>query len=90
MGIRKFLSISFNRIHLCTYANRKDPLVVYQFEEITTALEAERVANDSAGWTTLFRTKGNLRRMRILIAIAFFSQVCPFLLEFIRRSRAEE
>lgn len=43
-------------------------------EEIKTAIRTEREINNNVGWTTLFRTPGNRRRFRIILAIAFFSQ----------------
>jgi hypothetical protein len=49
-------------------------LVRYEFEEIKAAIEADRAAAEAVGWRTLFSTPGNLRRMRIIIALAFFSQ----------------
>jgi len=54
--------------------NQNDPLVQYEFEEIKAAIALDREVAASVGWTTLFRTPGNRRRMRIIIAIAFFSQ----------------
>jgi len=54
--------------------NETDPLVLYEFEEIKAAIALDRQVNKNVGWTTLFRTKGNRRRMRVVIAIAFFSQ----------------
>ncbi|KAF8591697.1 general substrate transporter [Ramaria rubella] len=54
--------------------NDEDPLVEYEFEEIKAALLVERVVSSNVGWKSLFKTKGNRRRMRVIIAIAFFSQ----------------
>jgi sugar porter (SP) family MFS transporter len=54
--------------------NEKDPLVTYEFEEIKAAIELDRTVAANVGWTSLFRTAGNRKRMRIIIAIAFFSQ----------------
>jgi signal recognition particle receptor subunit beta len=51
----------------------KHPLVEYEFEEIRTAIALDREAAQ-VGWLTLFKTPGNRRRMRVMIAIAFFSQ----------------
>jgi len=48
--------------------------VEYEFEEIKAALVVERVASSNIGWKSLYQTKGNRRRMRVIIAIAFFSQ----------------
>jgi sugar porter (SP) family MFS transporter len=54
--------------------NDQDPLVKYEYEEIVAAIDLDRAVASSIGWKTLFATKGNRRRMRIIIAIAFFSQ----------------
>jgi len=54
--------------------NEQDPLVIYEFEEIKAAIELDRTVAANVGWTSLFRTAGNRKRMRIIIAIAFFSQ----------------
>ena len=45
----------------------------YEFEEIKTAIELDRTVAAGVGWKSFFRSKGNLKRLRILIAIAFFS-----------------
>jgi hypothetical protein len=55
-------------------ASRKDPLVEYEYEEIKAAIELDRQVAHSVGWLTLFKTPGNLKRVRIIVAIAFFSQ----------------
>lgn len=57
-----------------TELGREDPLVEYEYEEIKAALVVERVISSNIGWRSLYKTKGNRRRMRIIIAIAFFSQ----------------
>jgi len=54
--------------------NRDDPLVQYEFNEIKTAIEYDRTVAANVGWKSLFATPGNRKRMRIIIAIAFFSQ----------------
>ncbi|EEB89700.1 hypothetical protein MPER_12172, partial [Moniliophthora perniciosa FA553] len=54
--------------------NEDDPLVKYEFEEIKAAIDFERNIASHVGYKSLFKTKGNLKRMRIIIAIAFFSQ----------------
>ena len=56
-----------------TNGNEQDPLVQFEFAEIRSALEAERMQKQT-GWMQLVRTPGNRRRMRVIIAIAFFSQ----------------
>ncbi|KAK7041446.1 hypothetical protein VNI00_009312 [Paramarasmius palmivorus] len=54
--------------------NENDPLVRYEFEEIKAAIEFDRTVASNVGYKSLFTTKGNLKRMRIIIALAFFSQ----------------
>ncbi|BEI94755.1 uncharacterized protein CcaverHIS019_0703360 [Cutaneotrichosporon cavernicola] len=51
-----------------------DPLVDYEVAEIREMLRIEQEAAQSSSWKELFTTPGNLRRMRIIMAIAFFSQ----------------
>ena len=53
--------------------NAEDPLVQFEFQEIKAAIAAEQLQKQT-GWLTLFRTPGNRRRLRIIVAIAFFSQ----------------
>jgi hypothetical protein len=53
---------------------REDPLVQYEFEEIKAAIAFDREVAANVGWTSLFKTPGNRRRMRIIVALAFFSQ----------------
>jgi hypothetical protein len=54
--------------------NDQDPLVQYEFEEIKSAIEFDRTVAANVGYKSLFSTPGNRKRMRIIIAIAFFSQ----------------
>jgi len=54
--------------------DEEHPLVEYEFEEIKAALLLEKVAAANIGWRSLVATKGNRRRMMVIIAIAFFSQ----------------
>jgi len=54
--------------------NEQDPLVVYEFEEIKSAIELDRTVAANVGWKSLIATPGNRKRMRIIVAIAFFSQ----------------
>jgi sugar porter (SP) family MFS transporter len=54
--------------------NDQDPLVQFEYNEIKEAIALDRAANENVGWTTLFATPGNRKRMRIIIALAFFSQ----------------
>ncbi|KAJ1306558.1 hypothetical protein OPQ81_007559 [Rhizoctonia solani] len=48
-------------------------LVQFEYQEIKNAIAAESKIDRSA-WIDLFRTPGNRRRMRIILAIALFSQ----------------
>ncbi|KAG7441097.1 hexose transporter [Guyanagaster necrorhizus] len=54
--------------------NAEDPLVKHEFEEIKAAIELDRTVTANVGWKSLISKPGNRRRMRIIIAIAFFSQ----------------
>ncbi|KAI0074450.1 hexose transporter [Panus rudis PR-1116 ss-1] len=54
--------------------NEQDPLVQYEFQEIKAAIELDRTVAANVGWKSLIATKGNRRRMAIIVAIAFFSQ----------------
>ena len=54
--------------------NEDDPLIEFEMNEIKGALALEKEINKSSSWKSLFTNKGNLRRMRVIIAIGFFSQ----------------
>ncbi|CAA7260767.1 unnamed protein product [Cyclocybe aegerita] len=54
--------------------NENDPLVQYEFEEIKAAIKFDKEVAANVGWVSLFKSPGNRRRMRIIIALAFFSQ----------------
>ncbi|KAI0032687.1 hexose transporter [Vararia minispora EC-137] len=54
--------------------NEQDPLVEFEFEEIKAALRFDREVSSNVNWASLLKTPGNRRRLRIIIAIAFFSQ----------------
>jgi len=51
-----------------------DPLVQYEIEEIKAAIDIDRTVAANVGWKSLFTTTGNRKRLRIIIAIAWFSQ----------------
>lgn len=53
--------------------NELDPLVQFEYDEIRNAIETEKLQKQT-GWLQLVATPGNRRRMRVCIAIAFFSQ----------------
>ncbi|TFY79603.1 hypothetical protein EWM64_g4410 [Hericium alpestre] len=54
--------------------NEKDPLVEFEYGEIKAADKLDHEVNANVGWLSLVKTPGNRKRMRIIIAIAFFSQ----------------
>ncbi|KAF8320427.1 hexose transporter [Clavulina sp. PMI_390] len=54
--------------------DRDDPLIEFEYNEIKEAIRMEEEAKQATSFAQLFNTIGNLRRMRIVIAIAFFSQ----------------
>ncbi|KAI0318860.1 general substrate transporter [Amylostereum chailletii] len=54
--------------------NEQDPLVEFEFEEIKAAIRFDREVAANIGWMSLVKNPGNRRRLRIIIAIAFFSQ----------------
>ena len=51
-----------------------DPLVEFELAEIKSALAVESELQSSVSWISLFNNRGNLKRIRIIIAIGFFSQ----------------
>ncbi|KAF7360978.1 MFS domain-containing protein [Mycena sanguinolenta] len=54
--------------------DENDPLVRYEFEEIKAAMEFDRTVAANIGWRAFLASSSNLKRVRIIIAIAFFSQ----------------
>ncbi|TRM63692.1 general substrate transporter [Schizophyllum amplum] len=60
--------------HYHADGNLDDPLVRYEYEEIKAALDFDQKVAGNVGWKALWTTPGNRRRMRIIIALAFFSQ----------------
>jgi len=54
--------------------NTEDPLVRYEYDEIRAALEFDRTVAANVGWSAFWKTAGNRKRMRIILALAFFSQ----------------
>jgi len=53
---------------------RENPLVTYQIEEIKNAISTEKKGTETVGYKSLFKTVGHRRRLRVIIALAFFSQ----------------
>lgn len=51
-----------------------DPLVLFEVAQIRHALRMEEEMNKGTSYFSLFSSAGNRRRMRIIIAIAMFSQ----------------
>jgi len=54
--------------------DEQNPLVRYESSEIKKAIELDRKVAETVGWRTLIATPGNRRRLRMIIALAFFSQ----------------
>jgi hypothetical protein len=48
--------------------------VEYEFEEIKAAITFDREVAANVGWLSLIRNSGNRKRIRIIIALAVFSQ----------------
>ncbi|KAJ7659223.1 general substrate transporter [Mycena polygramma] len=64
-------------LHILAYyhadGNTDDPLVQHEFEAIKSAIELD-VAAGNVGWISFFSSSGNRKRVRIIVAVAFFSQ----------------
>jgi hypothetical protein len=54
--------------------NTRDPLVEFEFKEIKAAIAFDRDVAANAGWLGLIKTPGNRKRMRVIVALSFFSQ----------------
>ena len=52
----------------------RDPLVMFEMAQIRHALKLEKDASKAHSWRVLFATPGNRRRMRLIVALAIFSQ----------------
>jgi sugar porter (SP) family MFS transporter len=65
-------------LHILAYyhadGDERDPLVQYEFKEIKAAIDFDRSISLNVGWKSLIATPGNRKRMRIIVAISFFSQ----------------
>lgn len=48
--------------------------MVYEFEEIKAAIDFDRTVAANVGWKSFITSKGNRKRLRIILALAFFSQ----------------
>ena len=46
----------------------------YEFEEIRAAIDFDRTVAAGIGWKSFLTSKGNRKRVRIIVALAFFSQ----------------
>ena len=55
-------------------SDERDPLVMFEMAQIRHALKLEREHAKTTSWFGLLGTPGNRRRMRIIVAIALFSQ----------------
>ncbi|KAF8339835.1 general substrate transporter [Cantharellus anzutake] len=54
--------------------NIKDPLIQHEYMEIKDALATEEKAKKASTYASLFTNSQNFKRMRIIIALGFFSQ----------------
>lgn len=54
--------------------NENDALVRFEYDEIKSAIEFDQTVAANVGYKALFTTPGNRKRLRIIIALAFFSQ----------------
>ncbi|KAI4854600.1 general substrate transporter [Aureobasidium sp. EXF-8845] len=54
--------------------DRNDELVQYEFQEICQAIELERQAAKTTGWSSFFATNGNRHRFLICILVGFMIQ----------------
>lgn len=55
-------------------SDERDPLVTFEMAQIRHAIRLEEETNKSTSYLSLFSTPGNRKRMRIILAIAVFSQ----------------
>ncbi|KAF5327749.1 hypothetical protein D9619_004841 [Psilocybe cf. subviscida] len=55
-------------------SDERDPLVVFEMAQIRHALRMEEETNRQTSYKSLFTVPGNRRRMRLILAIAVFSQ----------------
>jgi len=55
-------------------SDERDPLVTFEMAQIRHAIRLEEEINRSTSYLSLFSTPGNRKRMRIIMAIAVFSQ----------------
>ncbi|KAJ3783013.1 hypothetical protein GGU10DRAFT_63065 [Lentinula aff. detonsa] len=55
-------------------SNEHDPLVVFELAQIRHAIRMEQELNKSTSYLSLLATPGNRKRMKIIVAIAIFSQ----------------
>lgn len=59
------------KYHTATH-DETHPVVQYELSEIKASLAL--TATQNVGWTQLVKTSGNRKRLRIILALAFFSQ----------------
>lgn len=54
--------------------SEQDPLVVFEMAQIRHAIRMEEEINKTTSFRSLVATPGNRKRMRLIVAIAVFSQ----------------
>jgi hypothetical protein len=75
--VSKGLEGQASRILAKYHANggdERDPLVMFELAQIRHALRMEEESHKTTTWRSLVATKGNRKRMLIIVAIAIFSQ----------------
>lgn len=55
-------------------SDERDPLVTFEMAQIRHAIRIEEDINKSTSYWSLFSVPGNRKRMRIIMALAIFSQ----------------
>ncbi|TXT06102.1 hypothetical protein VHUM_03575 [Vanrija humicola] len=70
---RKDDAVAFKTKYHCN-GDSSDPLIAFEVDEIEETIRQEQSAKSASSFRSLFATKPNRRRMRLIIALAVFSQ----------------
>ncbi|GLB45011.1 hypothetical protein LshimejAT787_1900890 [Lyophyllum shimeji] len=73
-SLRPTAIMKSHKYHYSLKLFKEDPLVEYEFEEIKAAIAFDREVAANVGWLSLIKSPGDRKRMRIILALAFFSQ----------------
>jgi len=60
--------------HYHADGNEDDEVVQLEYQEIRTAMAMDREANSNSKWSDFIRTRGNRRRLMLVVALAVFGQ----------------